>query len=38
MADVAAAATAIANAITTSRTASQAAPTVHINPFSGGPT
>ena len=38
MGDVAAAATAIANAITTSLATSQAAPTVHINPFSGGPT
>ena len=38
MGDVAAAATAIANAITTSLATSQSAPTVHINPFSGGTT
>ena len=38
MTDVAAAATAIANAITTTLATSQAAPTVRINPFSGGPT
>ena len=38
MGDVAAAAMAIANAITTSLATSQAALAVHINPFSGGPT
>ena len=38
MADVAAATTTIANAIRTSLATSQAAPAVHINPFSGGPT
>ena len=38
MADVAAATTAIANAIRTSLATSQSAPAVHINPVSGGPT
>ena len=38
MADVAAAATDFANAITTSLATSQAPPAVHINLFSGGPT
>ena len=38
MSDIAAATTAIANAITRSLGTSQAAPNIHINPFSGRPT